>query len=644
MTAKRAGRQRATSLHTAVVAVVTAAVVLAPIVVSTSSSGTMQLKAVLVVSLALIAIALTVLLAVVRQELTWPWGFPAAAGAVFLTALIFAAFTAPVPILAILGTPLRLSGLATYAASLSLFFIVLMHFSRKDAERTALWLLVPVAVTVIVGALQVLPVSVAFIGPNAPMTGLLGNANFASALLGMSVPLSVWAALAARPSRAFRPLALALALGAFLLAFLSGSIQGPIIAAVGLLPLIVAYGLNHGGRIRTAAFTTAAGGIAAGIVGAYGLLTTRGPLGWLPSYASIGYRLWYWEAALNMASDHPLRGVGLGMYYHMYTQYRSVESVRDLPVHIVADDAHSIPLHLLAEGGLPLTAAYAIFATSVLLTSLLGLKRLAGSDRLKLGGIAGAALAYFTQGLISIEVAGLMPVGFVVAGLAVVTAAQNKDDHRRVRHGLPNADMRKRGGKEERRRTVLAAVGVILVTVPILFVAWLPYRADVHAEASRRLTLAGHTEASLAEARRAIQLSPWEARNYQQLAAAVSAIDGVEAGLDVLREAKERNPFDVNMVGVLAQITSEVKGVHAAQEYWDHLFELDPLNDRNFIDAAEAASESGDRELAKGFIERAVEIRPDHVDGWQKLRDVCEVLDDEACRAEASRRLSRLRE
>ena len=631
MTARRTGRQRATSLQTAVVAVVTAAVVLAPIVVSTSTSGTMQLKAALVVSLALIGIALTVVLAVVRQQLTWPWGFPAAAGAVFLAALILAALTAPVTILAILGAPLRLSGLATYAASLALFFIVLMHFSRKDAERTALWMLVPVAVTVIVGALQVLPVSVAFIGPNAPMRGLLGNTNFASALLGMSVPLSVWAALAAKPSRAFRPLALALAVGAFMLAFLSGSIQGPIVAAVGLLPLIVAYGLNRGGRIRTTAFATAAGGIAAGIVGAYGLLTTRGPLGWLASYASVGPRMWYWEAALNMASEHPMRGVGLGMYGHMYTQYRSVESVRDLPVGVVADDAHSIPLHLLAEGGLPLVGVYALFAAAVLVTCLIGLRRLDGGDRLMLGGIAGATLAYFTQGLISIEVAGLMPVGFVLAGLAVVAAATDEKSYRRARGVGSSSDKHARNQKEARQRTVVASVLVLSVLAPLLFTVWIPYRADVHAETARRLEAAGEVDAALREAQTAVHLFPVEARNYLPLVTALGETGNTEAGLNVLEEARTRDPFNRTVVGGLARATSALYGMDEAQRYWDQLIELDPLGVVTHLDAAEAAHESGSLNLARELAQQAIDLRPDHVPSWERLLDICAELEDASC-------------
>jgi O-antigen ligase len=53
----------------------------------------------------------------------------------------------------------------------------------------------------------------------------------------------------------------------------------------------------------------------------------------------------YWRVALNSFADHPLRGVGAGGF--------RVEWVRERPVRDPALEAHSLPLEMLAELGVP---------------------------------------------------------------------------------------------------------------------------------------------------------------------------------------------------------------------------------------------------------------------------------------------------
>ncbi len=83
----------------------------------------------------------------------------------------------------------------------------------------------------------------------------------------------------------------------------------------------------------------------------------------LAIFAIVGFLLWntlrtplrsgdvgrldMWRSALEMASEHPLTGVGPGLFGREYRSYRSIEHIRDKLA-----SAHSAPLNTLAETGI----------------------------------------------------------------------------------------------------------------------------------------------------------------------------------------------------------------------------------------------------------------------------------------------------
>ncbi|MCA8991784.1 MAG: O-antigen ligase family protein [Planctomycetaceae bacterium] len=61
---------------------------------------------------------------------------------------------------------------------------------------------------------------------------------------------------------------------------------------------------------------------------------------------SLKYRGEYWRATLNMMSDHPIRGIGLGNFRPRYLQYKLVGSSEEIL------DPHNLVLDAWANGGL----------------------------------------------------------------------------------------------------------------------------------------------------------------------------------------------------------------------------------------------------------------------------------------------------
>lgn len=179
---------------------------------------------------------------------------------------------------------------------------------------------------------RVAPARLIALAAMASAAGIVAAALFASwsrgAWLGFAVSLFVM--LVALPRRLLKGISLALALGALFFALWSA----------GLLPRSVVS------RITTAATDL------------FSFSDVRGA-NFTPTNFAVIERLAHWQAAIGMAQDHPLFGVGLGNYAIRYADYHLINWEAPL------GHAHNLYLNFLAETGVLGLAAYLAFWISI---------------------------------------------------------------------------------------------------------------------------------------------------------------------------------------------------------------------------------------------------------------------------------------
>lgn len=179
---------------------------------------------------------------------------------------------------------------------------------------------------------RVNPARLLLLAAMASAAGIVAAALFASwsrgAWLGFAVSLVVM--LVALPRRLLMGISLALALAALFFALWSA----------GLLPRSVVS------RITTAATDL------------FSFSDVRGA-NFTPTNFAVIERLAHWQAAIGMAQDHPLFGVGLGSYALRYADYHLINWEAPL------GHAHNQYLNFLAETGVVGLAAYIAFWISI---------------------------------------------------------------------------------------------------------------------------------------------------------------------------------------------------------------------------------------------------------------------------------------
>ncbi len=352
-----------------------------------------------------------------------PVGLAPAAALALLGAFVLATIVAPHTPTAVYGTYGRNSGLLAYAAAVLLFLLALRVFDAGSTKIIAFGVLLAGLFTATYGLLQRVGIdAIGWNNPFNPIIAALGNPDFASGYLGIALPVTVWAALWTGWSPVWRALCAAAAVLSLVVAGISSAIQGPLAAAAGLAVLLVAWLLDRDGRLRRLGL--GAVGAVAGLGLAVLLLgeTGSGPAASFFSGISYRARTWYWDGALSMFRDSPVWGVGLDSYGVRWRTARPIEVARELGGAHFSDSAHSVPLQMLAQGGLVLGLTYLFYTLVIAWFLVQGLRRLEGQQRLLLGGLGGSWVAYQVQSVVSIDQVPLLLVQFVLAAGVVVAS------------------------------------------------------------------------------------------------------------------------------------------------------------------------------------------------------------------------------
>lgn len=437
-----------------------------------------------------------------------------------------------------------------------------------------------------------------------PAVANLGNPNFVSALLGISVPLALAGALDARVSANLRRTAAALAGVAVAVSVATGSVQGPLVAVGGSAAVVAAVLADRAGRAARWGLPLLGAGGLLGVTGVAAGLAGWGPLQGLAGAAALGPRLLYWQAALSMLRAHPLGGVGLGGFEDYFRAHRPRASVLQYPETLIADAAHSVPLDLLAGGGLPVGLTYLAFVALVGVVGVRGLVAQRGRRRLWLGGFLGAWAAYQAQSLVSIDVPALAVWHWLLAGVVVALAA----DVRMIRVRLGNGGAPK--AKRRRREQAALAVGAV-VGLAGLWVALIPLRAEVAAAEGIARIEAGDVERGAARLDHAADLVPGNDRYPAERGDALAGQGALEAGLASHQEALAINPRRFPSLVTSARFAEELGDDALADEMWEGALAIERAHPEIVVEAAEYWQRRGEPQRGLELVERAQRLGVD---------------------------------
>jgi putative inorganic carbon (HCO3(-)) transporter len=624
---------------------VAAAVVLTCVLFTREALDPVNVLKLTALALAAVALVGLAVFRVVRHRIaTLPWSPAGVIGAVLGLAFVVSAIAAPVTSTAVVGTYGRNSGLIAYLSALVLFFVGLRVFGGSGARVLVGGVVAAGLFTAVYGLFQKAGIdAIPWNNPFNPIIASLGNPNFASGYLGVAASVAAGGALYDGWTRGWRAACAVTALLCLLAATLSASVQGPIAAAGGLFVVAVGLALNSRSSLRRPLLAGLGGlallGLAVLVVGA---AAKAGPAAGLFSDVGSEARTYYWGAALQMFRDNPLLGVGLDQYGNFWRTARSPESVAALGGTQYSDAAHSVPLQMLAQGGLMLGLAYAAFVGVVLVALVRGLLRLRGSERMLLATVGAGWAAYQVQSAVSIDQVPLVVLHFALAGGVVAAAGAGGLRELRL-PGAPTPLPVAKNDARTRRRVAAAAppptravtatdlVLLSMLAVAVGLAAWqalVPMRANVAAKTGDEVLAMGDGGGAFQAYDKATDLLPGQAfywiKKGQLFEGATPPQQ--EQALAAYATAVERDPYEVNAAKAAARLAEATGDLDKARELYELAAARDPLNPATLTAAATFGLRHDGADFARELLEQAVQQVPDDASLWATLGDARAVL------------------
>jgi tetratricopeptide (TPR) repeat protein len=575
-------------------------------------------KATFVVFLAVVLAALGAASALWTRTIAVPQSPVTVAVGIFTLALAITTITSPTPLASVIGFYSRYTGLVPYLAYLLVFFLVLRLADARLVRLLRRTALVALGFVVAYGLAQAAGIDpIAYSDASLGTTfSFLGNVNFSAAWAGAVAALALVTALSPGEPPGWRLYAAVLTPLTVLYAVLTGTAQGPVVAAVSLGWVVLLLATASDSRVRRAA--TGRRGLALAVAGTVAVTAGVALVVALPYLRaqleqSFVERPEFWAAAVGIFADHPVIGTGLDTYAHHFMAYRPASHALANGT-ATTDAPHSVLLGMLSNGGLLLGSAYVAAVALVAVALVKGALHSQGAPRLALAGFGGVWLGYQAQSLVSFDVPPLALLHWLSAGVIVALAAPPRWKEITLPGPAAARRINHRKGKAygavavpPSTRVLQGAVGVLALAS--LWLAAYPLRADLVAASAAPLTASGKFDEAVERFRRAAELNPAESSYSFLVARAEDAAGRPQRALAAATEAARRDPGTVQYALFAAEQAQETEREQVAQRWYRNAVERDP-KDPPVLNAAGAyLAQTGDLRAAEALLERSARLR-----------------------------------
>ena len=295
--------------------------------------------------------------------------------------------------------------------------------------------------------------------------------------------------------------------------------------------------------------------------------------GWGRIVRALGERMWFWDVGVRLFLDRPLFGNGLETYGTRFAELRPTGHALVSPTHL-SNSVHSVPLGLLLGGGLVLGAVYVAINGLAAWCGVRAIRRASGDDRICLASVAAAWLAFHLQSLVSVDVAGLGVLCWILTGVL-------------LGHGL--------GGRVRSvalpwiprgRELSWSRIGVFVAVSAVLVALWsgpvlAPLRADRYHHHAMLALARSEPDVAIARIEEARRLQPSNAIYAKMVAGIHRSAGRYSEALEMSEQAAELQPGNPQLALEAARDAVRVIGgrdnLGRAIRWFDETVRIDPL-------------------------------------------------------------------
>ena len=485
------------------------------------------------------------------------------------------------------GVSGRRNGFLTYVAFF-LLFLLARKFANKEALNGFFFTLSYIggfeATYMLIQKIGLDPVPWSFVYPNT-MIGTLGNPDFASAFLALSVPATAFLLYSNLRDKKKKAIFLSLLLVQVIALLISKVYQGPMALAIAIFIASACFVWFVKPNLKYKVIVVA-GVCIAGLITILGVLG-NGPLSSIFAKQSFQIRFHaYWETAAEMGLRHLLFGVGPDQFADQFSRFYSIEN-RKIFGPQVTDNAHNFFLQFFAEIGIFGALTFLLLTLTVVVKAFKDLTHKNPSDlALKLAVIA-TLTVYFAQALISLEHIAINIWFWILLGLLSGKTIPMVTTQEPPVKSLKDRRIRSKTKGSKDQVSGLNKVGALAAGILLITFASLIFNLDNKVwkieQSFKSQQGTDLTQQDLSSLKSATERWPYDAQLISR-ASSLLLTFGQDSGLETLKRAISLSPESAPALTLLASYNEQKVNRAFGIDAREKLLILQPYEEGNYIE------------------------------------------------------------
>ena len=357
---------------------------------------------------------------------------------------------------------------------------------------------------------------------------------------------------------------------------------GTLSAVIGIVVVVLAVGLFIDNSVIDnekifgiigPAFNTVIGAFV-GLLAIAGMLQ-KGPLSSLLYKGSVTVRGYYWDAGIAMVRANPFFGVGYDSYGSYFKEYREVGYPLKYGFGITSTNAHNLPIQIFSTSGVFVGAAYMAITIFIFVVGLRAILRASNNQKLQIGGVLSAWIAYQAQSIVSIDNIGISIWGWALGGAVLGTSFLNSS--------LTPTQQNKKLADIQLLRPVISFILVVFTLVTVVIPHYQAERDMLQVRILFDPAKPEYKDPFRQYAEKIINYRLADPSYKMTVAGWLAANGYVEDGLNQLYKMKEYDPRNLDTLIVLAQFNEELGRYSEAIKLRNEVIKYDQWDATNYL-------------------------------------------------------------
>ena len=491
---------------------------------------------------------------------------------IFNLAGVIAALSTDVKFIAFMGDSQRRNGFLTYLALSVVMLATALTFKVESVNHLHKVAFLTGLLLSIYGLMQISGLD--FVDWNNPYNAIIstvGNPNFAAAIMSIMALLIFAPVLNSGYSKLIRISSLILTILILYTIFLSDARQGLLAFFAGLLAYMIIWAFIKSKRVG---YIFLLAGAFVGLLAIAGMLQ-KGPLSSLLYKGSVTVRGYYWDAGIAMVRANPFFGVGYDSYGSYFKEYREVGYPLKYGFGITSTNAHNLPIQIFSTSGVFVGAAYMAITIFIFVVGLRAILRASNNQKLQIGGVLSAWIAYQAQSIVSIDNIGISVWGWALGGAVLGTSFLNSS--------LTSTQQNKKLADIQLLRPVISFILVVFTLVTVVIPHYQAERDMLQVRILFDPAKPEYKDPFRQYAEKIINYRLADPSYKMTVAGWLAANGYVEDGLNQLYKMKEYDPRNLDTLIVLAQFNEELGRYSEAIKLRNEVIKYDQWDATNYL-------------------------------------------------------------